>query len=55
MDMNAHGIAVYGTNASAAITNLTISGNEVDDLKLGASEAVVVNAADPRDHPRLSG
>ncbi|MEO7060633.1 MAG: hypothetical protein ABI083_13000, partial [Lapillicoccus sp.] len=42
-DINAHGIAVYGTDASKAITGLQIVGNEVDHLVLGASEAVVVN------------
>ena len=39
---DAHGIAVYGTS-SAGITNLTIAGNEVDHLKLGQSESLVVN------------
>jgi hypothetical protein len=43
MAMNAHGIAVYGDSAARAISTLTIDGNEVDHLKLGASEAVVVN------------
>lgn len=42
-DINAHGIAVYGDRARRPITDLTISGNEVDHLVLGASEAVVVN------------
>ena len=42
-DINAHGIAVYGDNAAHSITDLTISGNEVDHLSLGASESVVVN------------
>ncbi|TPW74267.1 right-handed parallel beta-helix repeat-containing protein [Schumannella soli] len=42
-DVNAHGIAVYGTNGAKPITNLTIRGNEVDHLVLGASESVVVN------------
>lgn len=37
---DAHGIAVYGTNA---ITNLTIDGNEVAFCTLGSSESVVVN------------
>ena len=42
-DINAHGIAVYGTDAASPITRLQIVGNEVDHLVLGASEAVVVN------------
>jgi hypothetical protein len=42
-DINAHGIAVYGTSADAALTDVRIVGNEVDHLRLGASEAVVVN------------
>ncbi len=42
-DINAHGIAVYGRDASSPISRLRIIGNEVDHLKLGASEAVVVN------------
>jgi hypothetical protein len=42
-DINAHGIAVYGDDPRAAITRLTIGGNTVDHLHLGASETVVVN------------
>jgi hypothetical protein len=42
-DINAHGIAVYGRDPSSPITGLRITGNEVDHLHLGASEAVVVN------------
>ncbi len=42
-DINAHGIAAYGDDPHASITGLTISGNEVDHLHLGASESVVVN------------
>jgi hypothetical protein len=42
-DINAHGIAVYGRSATAPMSAVTISGNEVDHLVLGASEAVVVN------------
>ncbi|MDO3411556.1 right-handed parallel beta-helix repeat-containing protein [Saccharibacillus sp. CPCC 101409] len=40
---DAHGIAVYGTEAQASIRNLTIAGNEVYNLTLGTSEAVVLN------------
>ncbi|MGE6630490.1 right-handed parallel beta-helix repeat-containing protein [Bacillus sp. NPDC077027] len=40
---NAHGIAVYGTKAPKAIEDLEIKGNLVERLKLGASEAVVLN------------
>jgi len=39
---NAFGIAVYGTS-STPITNLTISGNQVYDLKTGESESVNVD------------
>jgi hypothetical protein len=42
-DFNAHGIAAYGDDPAAAISQLAISGNEVDHLTLGASESVVVN------------
>ena len=42
-DGNAHGIAVYGTEAPAAIHDLLIRGNELHDLKLGNSEALVLN------------
>lgn len=42
-DINAHGIAVYGTDHRAAITRLVIRNNTVDNLHLGASESVVVN------------
>lgn len=40
---DAHGIAVYGTQAPASISDLTISGNDVYALTLGSSEAVVLN------------
>ena len=42
-DGNAHGIAVYGTDAPAAIHDLLIQGNDLHDLKLGNSEAMVLN------------
>lgn len=40
---NGFGIAVYGTNANAPITDLIIDGNEVHHLKTGSSESLVVN------------
>ena len=40
---NGFGIAVYGTNAKAPITDLVIDGNEVHHLKTGSSESLVVN------------
>ena len=43
LDINAHGIAVYGDSVAAPVHDLTIDGNEVDHLTLGASESVVVN------------
>jgi hypothetical protein len=42
-DLNAHGIAVYGDDPRAPVSGLSIVGNEVDHLHLGASESVVVN------------
>jgi hypothetical protein len=39
---NAHGIACFGDTAGG-ITNLIIRGNELRDLKLGSSEALVLN------------
>lgn len=42
-DINAHGIAAYGDDPAHSISDLTISGNTVDHLSLGASETVVVN------------
>jgi hypothetical protein len=42
-DINAHGIAVYGDDPHASVNDLSISGNVVDNLHLGASESVVVN------------
>ena len=39
---NAHGILVYG-NSATAISELVIDGNEVYNLRLGASEAVAIN------------
>jgi hypothetical protein len=43
MDMNAHGIAVYGRNPARPISAVTIAGNELDHLVLGASETLVLN------------
>lgn len=40
---NAHGIAIYGTKAPQAIEDIFISGNKLEDMKLGASEALVLN------------
>jgi Right handed beta helix region len=40
---NGFGIAVYGTDAKNAITELTIDGNAVHHLKTGSSESLVVN------------
>ena len=42
-DINAHGIAVYGRNATRSVSDVHIAGNELDHLVLGASETVVVN------------
>ena len=41
-DANAHGIAAYGTTATA-IDGLVLDGNEVSNLRLGASEAIALN------------
>ena len=41
--VDAHGIAVYGTDPVHAISGLIISGNELSELKLGSSESLVVN------------
>ena len=40
---DAHGIAVYGTDSEHPISDVVISGNEVDHCLLGSSESVVVN------------
>jgi len=40
---NGFGIAVYGTDPKAPITDLVIDGNEVHHLKTGSSESLVVN------------
>jgi hypothetical protein len=37
---NALGIAVYGTQAPASLNNITISGNELNNLKTGCSESM---------------
>ncbi|MFI5891088.1 right-handed parallel beta-helix repeat-containing protein [Actinoplanes sp. NPDC051513] len=42
-DMNAHGIAVYGTKPDRPISAVSITGNELDHLVLGASETLVLN------------
>ena len=41
--VDAHGIVAYGTSATQSIHNLVISGNELYELTLGSSEALVVN------------
>lgn len=40
---NAHGIAVYGTDGSSAVTGIVVSGNEIFNCKLGQSESLVLN------------
>lgn len=40
---DAHGIAVYGTSVDASVHDVLIEGNLLYDLKLGSSEALVVN------------
>lgn len=40
---DAHGIAVYGTEAPASINHIVIKGNELYNLVLGSSESLVVN------------
>ncbi|MGN6741867.1 MAG: hypothetical protein ACTHJL_01025 [Amnibacterium sp.] len=52
-DINAHGIAAYGDDVRRPITRLTISGNTLDHLRLGASETVVVNGN--VDHWAITG
>lgn len=41
--VDAHGIAVYGTNPARSISGLIIDGNELSELELGSSESMVVN------------
>jgi hypothetical protein len=40
---DAMGVAVYGTDSSAALENIAISGNQLYDLKTGNSEALAVS------------
>jgi Right handed beta helix region len=40
---NALGMAVYGNNGSVAISNLTVSGNELDHMTTGCSETLTLN------------
>lgn len=40
---DAHGIAVHGTSGTQSVNNLLIDGNELFALKLGSSEALVLN------------
>lgn len=40
---DAHGIAVYGTAAPQPLSHIIIDGNELYDLVLGSSEALVLN------------
>jgi parallel beta-helix repeat protein len=39
----AFGLIVVGTNGAAPLTNITISGNELNDLQTGCSESFTVN------------
>lgn len=40
---DAHGIAVYGTDSTQPIKQITISHNHLHNLKLGSSEALAIN------------
>jgi hypothetical protein len=40
---DAHGIAVYGSPTTSSVNNIIIDGNELYNLKLGSSEALVLN------------
>jgi len=40
---DAHGIAIHGTSGSSAIHDVVIDGNTLYSLKLGSSEALVIN------------
>ena len=40
---DAHGIAIHGTSGTTALSNIIVAGNELYSLKLGSSEALVLN------------
>ncbi len=40
---NALGVAFYGTEAPASLNNVTVSGNELDDMMTGCSETMTFN------------
>ena len=40
---NALGVAIYGTQAPASLNHLTITGNELNNLKTGCSESMSLN------------
>lgn len=40
---DAHGLAVHGTSGTTSLNNIIIDGNELYNLKLGSSEALVLN------------
>ena len=40
---DAHGIAVYGTSATASINHVVVDGNEIYHCELGTSEGLVLN------------
>jgi hypothetical protein len=40
---NALGFAIYGTAAPASLSNITISGNQIDHLKTGCSESLTLD------------
>ncbi len=40
---DAHGLSVHGTSGTQSVNNIIIDGNELYNLKLGSSEALVLN------------
>ncbi|GIK10518.1 MAG: hypothetical protein JETCAE02_02280 [Anaerolineaceae bacterium] len=40
---DAHGIAIHGTSGSQSVNNIIVDGNQLYNLKLGSSEALVIN------------
>ncbi len=40
---DAHGIAIHGTSGTQSVNNIIVDGNELYSLKLGSSEALVLN------------
>ncbi len=55
VEINAHGIAVYGTDAAASLADVRIDRNELDHLVLGPAGSAAQKARLVLNHNRYAG